>query len=1124
VTVKSQWVRVSHREPCPVCEKPDWCQVTADGELAMCLRVADGAYKTKRDKVGSLFYLHRLTGERCRPRERAPRAPVGEAPRADDDTLHAVYQALLEQLELSPEHREDNRRRGLPDEQLDRLSYRTLPRQGRHKVARALHDRFGDVVLRVPGFVIKDGGRGRYLTLAASGLAVPVRDVRGRIVAVKVRNPDAGNRARWFWLSSSKHGGPGPGSPAHVPAGVTPGASLYRVTEGERKADICHLLSGVPTVSAPGATNWRPALEALLALEAKRVRLAYDRDAEDKAEVARGLAALNEALLAEGIAVEAEFWDPVHKGLDDLLAAGGFPEVLAGEEAQRFVAGVLAVATAGEEEPEEPEALGRLREVLDGGGPTALFADRALLDGLARQQTEDPAGHAATREYLRAAGVRLRELDKALKPEADRLRREVAGAGGERTYFVRDGRTYRNAPTQTGSVEVHLANFTAWIVEEVARDDGAEVTRELAIEGRLATGEELPRVRVPADAFSRMDWVTGAWGVAPVLAAGASAKDHMRAAIQELSDGVTRRAVYGHTGWREVNGAWAYLHAGGAIGSGGRIDGAECLPPLALSRYELPNPPEGEALARAVRASLRLFEGPGPSRIMFPLLAATYRAALAATDFAVFLFGPTGEGKTELAALCQQHFGAGLDARNLPANWSSTANSLEAIAFACKDALLVVDDLVPPGGSLHDRARWNREADRLFRAQGNQSGRQRMRHDGSLRPDRFPRGLILATGEDMPSGQSLRARVLFLEVGKGNVRKADLDAYQADAAAGLYAQAMAGFVRWLAGRYEETRADARRLYPQLRQKALAGGQHARTPGIVADLAVGLCLLIEFARQVGAVNGAEADTLGRQGWEALLAAAADQAEHAAEGEPASLFLRLALSALGSHNAHVADPRGRKPPRPESWGWQAQSYRTKGVGEDGPALEDDYRPSGERIGWVDGEHLYLDPDAAHKAVKKADQEGQLTASKQQLWRRLFERGKLASVDRRGGKVRYTVRRVLEGHERNVLHLHAEALSSTQESGQSGQSDRKSHEGNGFHLATPPEEVARGPSGMAVGPLFVKPTCLLGNGQAGRSALREWPDATPDLGNVSEPNGHSGHPAEGEGPGAQEEWGEV
>ena len=141
-----------------------------------------------------------------------------------------------------------------------------------------------------------------------------------------------------------------------------------------------------------------------------------------------------------------------------------------------------------------------------------------------------------------------------------------------------------------------------------------------------------------------------------------------------------------------------------------------CLPEP-LVAFCLPAPPEGAALPDAVRASLGLLRL-GPGRATFPLLAAVFRAVLVGdTDFALHLAGPTGSFKSEAAALAQQHFGAGMDARPLPANWSSTANALEGLAFSAKDALLVVDDFCPTGAA-HDVQRYHREADRLFAARG----------------------------------------------------------------------------------------------------------------------------------------------------------------------------------------------------------------------------------------------------------------------------------------------------------------------------------------------------------------------------------------------------------------------
>src|SRR5262249_37561125 len=159
----------------------------------------------------------------------------------------------------------------------------------------------------------------------------------------------------------------------------------------------------------------------------------------------------------------------------------------------------------------------------------------------------------------------------------------------------------------------------------------------------------------------------------------------------------------------------------------------------------------------AVRASLALFDGRlAPDAATLAMLVAPYRAVVGGADYSLGLFGKTGAGKSELAALAQQHFGPALDARHLPGNRSSTGNALESMAFYAKDSLLVVADYCPDN---QDPRRLARDADRLLRGQGNQSGRNRLTADAALRPPKSPRGLVLTTGEDLPGGTSLRARM-----------------------------------------------------------------------------------------------------------------------------------------------------------------------------------------------------------------------------------------------------------------------------------------------------------------------------------------------------------------------------
>ena len=357
-------------------------------------------------------------------------------------------------------------------------------------------------------------------------------------------------------------------------------------------------------------------------------------------------------------------------------------------------------------------------------------------------------------------------------------------------------------PTKDGPTDVLLTNFTATITAEITEDDGTETRFRYALAVQL-NGKSYS-CEILATQLAGMSWVAEHLGATAIVMPGMTLKDHARAAIQLLSQHIVHRRVYTHLGWRKLGEGWCYLHAGGAIGAQGPLPEVTVRPGDALALYHLPAPPEGEAARAAIRASFRVLDV-AEDAVTIPSYAAVWRAALGHADFGAHLTGPTGQGKTELAALLQQHWGAGMDARHLPASWSSTGNALEGLAFQAKDAVLVVDDFCPTGAKA-DIARYHREADRLVRAQGNHSGRQRMRQDSTLRPVKPPRGLILSTGEDVPRGQSLRARLLILDVSPGTVQWDTLTACQGEAAAGLYTHALAGFVQWLAPRYGEVSA------------------------------------------------------------------------------------------------------------------------------------------------------------------------------------------------------------------------------------------------------------------------------------------------------------------------------
>src|SRR5712692_7605385 len=107
------------------------------------------------------------------------------------------------------------------------------------------------------------------------------------------------------------------------------------------------------------------------------------------------------------------------------------------------------------------------------------------------------------------------------------------------------------------------------------------------------------------------------------------------------------------SGWRKLEGRWAYLHGGGALGASLTVAGVETPLPAALAPFILPAPPTGAELRSAIRASLAVLDL-APDRVTVPTLGAVWRSILGAVDFSVFVYGATGRFKTALAALLQQ--------------------------------------------------------------------------------------------------------------------------------------------------------------------------------------------------------------------------------------------------------------------------------------------------------------------------------------------------------------------------------------------------------------------------------------------------------------------------------------
>jgi hypothetical protein len=566
------------------------------------------------------------------------------------------------------------------------------------------------------------------------------------------------------------------------------------------------------------------------------------------------------------------------------------------------------------------------------------------------------------------------------------------------------------------TTDIPLTNFKARIGANICVDDGVVSTLHFEIDVTLR-GKPPRRVLVPASKFSAMNWPVEELGSEAIIMPGTGMRDHARAAIQALSSHVIHRHVYAHTGWRKIHNRWVYLHAGGAIDAEGVLPQIETRLDQ-LADYELPAPPQGEVLCQAIHKTLAFLDM-APDRLTVPLLGAAFRAVLGPADFSLHLAGRTGIFKTELAARIQQFFGARMDADHLPANWSSSGNALERIASDAKDAVLVVDDFAPQGRA-ENVAREHGKADRVLRAQGNTSGRQRMAADGHLQPTYKPRGIIISTGEDIPHGQSLQARILLLNVSPDEVDTAALTESQKAGAQGVYAQAMAAFIQWIASDYDRipdlitTKAETRRCDFH--------AAHRRSTDIAAHLLTGFEVFLCFAKIEGVIASAEEKAFQERGLQALQATVGEQQQLQKTSDPVELFFRYLDAALTGGLAHVANMAGSVPEHPQSWGWRPKdelgSYPQGGEWQ--ATFSGEWRPQGRRIGWIEEDNLYLDPTGAFAVVQEMGRRmnQQITLTEQTLRKRLREAGKLASID--AARKTLTIRKMVEERRQEVLHL--------------------------------------------------------------------------------------------------------
>lgn len=461
----ADWTHVSAKNRCPACGRADWCKLATDGSAAFCRRSPEGPLGPGReyhDCHGEPFWIHRL-GPDAEPRElpEASKPGAEPPPAAEPDVLNRVYRALLAELALDAPHRENLQARGLSGDDVEAGLFRTWHLRGRARLAKKLVEQFGEEVARqVPGLFVqrdeRDENRTWWSLAGSPGLLMPALDASGRVLGLRVRRDevDADSGDRYSWVSSCRYGGPRPATSLHVPPGQR--GSVVRLTEGELKATVATVQTGVLTVGVAGVGRWREALPVLAELGAERVLLAFDADCRENPVVARATVSAVRGLREAGFEVAVETWPAeAGKGVDDALQAGAELEVLEAEALEQFLAELEAVA---------PVSRGNVV-------PLRRRADAPATSGALALAPGAEPNHALPRI------VRSGDLSRMT---AESLAALQAANAAEPTVFAQDGNPVRLelredgarlVPLDKAALRGHLDRCAEWV--EVRKNNGA---------------------------------------------------------------------------------------------------------------------------------------------------------------------------------------------------------------------------------------------------------------------------------------------------------------------------------------------------------------------------------------------------------------------------------------------------------------------------------------------------------------------------------------------------------------------------------------------------------------------------------------------------------------------------
>lgn len=703
-------------------------------------------------------------------------------------------------------------------------------------------------------------------------------------------------------------------------SGVEAG-QLVVLVEGEKDADngTALGLDGVVFTSAAGGAKapWQPQYTEQLT-GARLVLMVADADEPGRVYAATVRAALNEAGVPVRVVESTR-----GKDLSDHLEAGGTLEDLVDAE--------LPAPPSPPAPPSDGDA-GAGSDGHDGGIPTVRRRGPRYVveDGMIWRETFESDD----------AGAKKRQLTLVL------------GCMAQITRTVRSLLLDEAQDSQTGNL------VSQFVVEAV----------------HPATGE-VREFTLPVKEWRDGSWLDSLWPDVR-FRKDRQGRNDVLAAVAAQSTEAREETLHAATGWTEIQGRRAFIHAGGAITADGVREITTDLPQkLQAMRLEAPSTPATVEDDLAESVGLLWEESWLPHRVAFVLSGIAYRAILPNNALVALMVAPPGSGKTAISMIAGEHFYPAMSQANKcflsMAALGSTAKSAQMIQHRAKDALMVIDDFPPQTSSADRRAGADQSA--MIRAAYDRAARDVLSQDRRMVPGPVPRCAVLSSAEYAPGDTGARERALVVPMPWGVCPPVD---EIASAQSPARARARSRFMAWVIQETAKVSVEDVEAWTSERDAHYgaairAQGYDARTSEHIAKLLTGWAWVVSRLVAAGVLAELAQQWLDGPVWSAALDAAAANHDPDSDVTPADQLVRMIGDVLGrGHVASASSPDS--PPSgldPAGCGWSVV-----------PGMSVAHRPRGDRLGWVRGDRLWLDPATVLSAVQRlaVDEGVQLAAN--------------------------------------------------------------------------------------------------------------------------------------------------